>query len=117
MKPPYPHITAHLDLVSNKKARLCPIPLRLSSVPAAIEHASAAKTTREPVMHIFDPLDIAQVYLSPTPYRNAFIESLVIGKSRLRGQPTAGMAFKEENGRLILLDIISSSSAARIPRW
>ena len=68
-------------------------------------------------MHTFDPLEIAQVYLSPTPYRNAFIESLVIGKSRLRGQPTASMAFKEENGRLIMLDILSSSPAARIPRW
>ena len=41
----------------------------------------------------------------------------MIRKSRLRGQPTAGMAFKEENGRLVLLDILSSSPAARIPRW
>ena len=68
-------------------------------------------------MHTFGPLDVAQVYLSPTPYRNAFIESLVIGKSCLRGQNTAGIAFKEENGHLILLDILSSSPAARIPRW
>ena len=78
--------------------------------------ASAAKTSRDPVMHTFGPLDVAQVYLSPTPYRNAFIESLVIGKSRLRGQSTAGKAFKEENGRLILLDILSSSPESRIPR-
>ena len=114
---PYPPSAAHKELISNKKARLCPIPLRLSSVPPAIEHASAAKTTREPIGHIFDPLDIAQVYLSPTPYCNAFPKSLVIGKSRMRGQPTAGMAFKEENGRLILLNILASSPAARIPRW
>ena len=58
---PYPPLAAHLELAINKKARSSPIPLQLSSVPPAIEHASAAKTAREPIGHIFDPLEIAQV--------------------------------------------------------
>ena len=41
----------------------------------------------------------------------------MIGKSHVRCQSTAGVAFKEDNGRLILLGILSSSPAARIPRW
>ena len=49
---PYTPSAAHKDLFSNKKARLCPIPLRLSYVPPSIEHASAAKTAREPIGHM-----------------------------------------------------------------
>jgi hypothetical protein len=71
----------------------------------------------DPMVHIFDPQDISQVYLSPHPYRSAFEESLVIGKSRLQGLPTAGMPLKNENGRLKLLDIKPSSPSARIPLW
>ena len=112
----YPPKLTAVCPIPTSKAQTCPLSIRLLALPEHL-HAAAAKTMRDPMVHIFDPQDIAQVYLSPHPYRSAFEESLVIGKSRLRGLPTAGMSLKNENGRLQLLDIKPSSPAARIPRW
>ena len=60
---PYPPSAAPLALASIKKAQLCPILLHLSSVKPDIEHSSAAKTARDPVGHIFDPLESGKIYL------------------------------------------------------
>ena len=55
---------------------------------AQFEHAAAAKTVAPPFFEP-DESDRAQVYLSPHPYDNAFVEKVSLGKFNLTGNVTA----------------------------
>jgi hypothetical protein len=116
------------------KAKNTPIPLRLSAAPtlnqitpaAAVTTGPYGNTSLEPRMHrlsIIDDMQLdrgetfAQVYLSPSPYCEAFEEELDLRKWNLTDHHTAGLNLIQRDGRLILADILKSTPAARIPKW
>ncbi len=57
------------------------------------------------------------VYMSPSPYHDAFDEVMDIGKCDFSKHPTAGMSLIEQNGRLILAHMAPSTPGAKVPRW
>ena len=57
------------------------------------------------------------VYMSPSPYHNAFDEVMDIRKWDFSKHPTAGMSLIEQNGRLILAHMAPSTPGAKVPRW
>jgi hypothetical protein len=59
----------------------------------------------------------AQVYLSPSPYCEAFEDTLDLRKWSSADHHTAGLILQQKGDRLILLSIDKSTPAARIPRW
>jgi hypothetical protein len=61
--------------------------------------------------------DVAQVYLSPTPYNDAFEEVLDLQKFDFSQHRVAGMAFLPQDNRLILANMVASTPGARITRW
>lgn len=110
------------------------IPIRLTEAPIArIEAATAAKlaspyhnsaiTYQVNRLNIIQDMDLdreetfAQVYLSPSPYFEAFEEEIDIRNWTSNDHHTAGMVLVESNDRLILLDILKSTPAARIDKW
>jgi len=60
---------------------------------------------------------VAQVYLSPTPYNDAFEEVLDLQKFDFSQHQAAGMAFLPQDNRLILANMVASTPGARIARW
>ena len=57
------------------------------------------------------------VYMSPSPYQDAFNEVMDIRKCGFSKHPTAGMSLIEQNGRLILAHMTPSTPGAKVPRW
>ncbi len=57
------------------------------------------------------------IYMSPSPYHDAFDEMLDIRKCDLSKHPTAGMSLLQQNGRLILAHMAPGTPAAKVPRW
>ena len=60
---------------------------------------------------------MAMIYMSPSPYRDAFDEIMDIQRCDLTKFPTAGMSLLEQNGRLMLAHMSPSTPGAKIPRW
>ena len=58
---------------------------------------------------------MVMVYMSPSPYHNAFDEVMDIQKCDLSKYPTAGMSLIEQNGRLILVHMSPGTPGAKIP--
>jgi hypothetical protein len=123
--PPLPHKAPHK---LPTKAVIYPIPLRLSPQPSfPIYAASAAKThvmmddpTQGELWKIWNESKeevFRQIYLSPTPYHDAFEEKVDIRRWLPSDNPTAGLRLVQENDRMILVSIDKSTPAARIPRW
>jgi hypothetical protein len=63
------------------------------------------------------PADVAQVYMSPTPYNDAFEEELDLRKVDFSQHRAAGMTFLPQDNRLILISMAPSTPGARVPRW
>ena len=64
--------------------------------------------------------DMAQVYVSQSPYDSAFEEELNLKRFHKYAHETGGLLFhklEDYNGRLVLKDIKKSTPAAKIPRW
>jgi len=57
------------------------------------------------------------VYMSPSPYHDAFDEVMDIRKWDFSKHPTAGMSLIEQNGQLILAHMAPSTPGAKVPRW
>ncbi len=60
--------------------------------------------------------DVAQVYLSPTSYKDAFEEELDLQKFEFTCHRAAGMTFLPQDNRLILTSMVPSAPGARVPR-
>ena len=87
--------------------------------PAAAAAKVSANTSPHTILHEFgiSSKDMALIYLSPSPYSNAFeevIERRYFGRTK---HATGGMCFTNKNKCLILTDIRPSTPAAKIPRW
>jgi hypothetical protein len=60
----------------------------------------------------------AQIYLSPSPYFEAFEEELDLRKwSSTNDHRTAGLSIIKNQDRLVLANILRSTPAARIDKW
>jgi hypothetical protein len=59
----------------------------------------------------------AQVYLSPSPYFEAFEEEIDIRTWSPNDHHTAGFMIIQRDNSLILADILKSTPAARINKW
>jgi hypothetical protein len=57
------------------------------------------------------------IYMSPDPYHDAFNEVIDLRCFKLEKHSTAGLAFLEKNGCIILAHISPSTPCAKIPRW
>ena len=60
--------------------------------------------------------DIAQVYVLPHPYNNAFEEEMEL-KYFDTNHPAGGLQFKTFNGQLTIGNMIAGTLAAKIPNW
>ncbi len=60
---------------------------------------------------------MAMVYMSPSPYHNAFDEVMDVQKCVFTKCPTAGMSLLEQNERLILAHMSPGTPGAKIPQW
>jgi hypothetical protein len=60
---------------------------------------------------------MAQVYISPSPYNDAFKEVLDLRKFNIDKHRAAGMSFIWQDSRLILGAMVPSTPGARVPRW
>jgi hypothetical protein len=121
--PPMPEPTTKLKSIT--RAINCPIPLRLSEAPQLQITARAAKVAHTQQNHgIIDEMRLdkeevfAQVFLSPSPYYEAFEEEIDIRKWCSSTQHrTAGLSMIKNQDILILANILQSTPAARIDKW
>ncbi len=61
--------------------------------------------------------DMAVIYMSPSPYHDAFLQTMDLRKFDLSNHATAGLEFYESGQRLHLKNIILSTPASKIPDW
>jgi hypothetical protein len=61
--------------------------------------------------------NIAQIYMSPTPYNDAFKEELDLRTLNISCHCAAGMIFLPQDDRLILASMAPSTPGARVPCW
>jgi hypothetical protein len=116
------------------KALNTPIPLRLTEAPTLRQESARAAKLASPYhgtaldlqinrLDIIKDMDLdreeafAQVYLSPSPYFEAFEEELDIRNWTTHDHHTAGLVLVNSNDRLVLADILKSTPAARIDKW
>jgi hypothetical protein len=116
------------------KAKQLYIPIRLTEAPSIPVTAAAAATTVNPyyntaIDHEVNRLSIidgmaldhdetfAQVYLSPSPYHEAFEEEIDLRNWTPNDHYTAGLVLIQRDGELILGDILKSTPAACTDKW
>jgi hypothetical protein len=61
--------------------------------------------------------DVAQVYLSSTPYNDAFEEAIDLRKFDFTHHRSAGLSLLQQDNRLILTSMVPSTPGARIAQW
>ncbi|KAL7529031.1 hypothetical protein ACHAXR_002756, partial [Thalassiosira sp. AJA248-18] len=84
--------------------------------------ASAAKLSQGTPHSILEEFEIdkdvmANIYLSPDPYHNAFPETLDLRRFDSTRTPNAGMSFTSSDDQVFIEHMKPSTPAARIPRW
>lgn len=124
---PYPIIPKSPLQKPPHKAILYPLPFRITPTPMDCPYAaSAAKLERMQEDIAVEFLTIGgedckstfqQIYLSPHPYFDAFEEQLDIRRWHTNDHPTAGLRLIEEDQRVFVHTMESSTPASRIPRW
>ena len=116
-----------------------PLPLRCTALPnhvaaaAACTFLSSVETDRDEASlplrcrqaqilesalaaeYNVDSSCMDMVYMSPSPYHDAFDEVLDIQKCDFSKHLTAGMSLIEHNGRLILAHMAPSTPGAKVP--
>jgi hypothetical protein len=115
-----------------------PLPLRCTALPNPVA-AAAARTVLPPVEVVRDEATLPlrcrcaqllasaiageynvnsscmdMVYMSPSPYHDAFDEVMDIQKCDFSKHHTAGMSLIEQNGRLILAHMTPSTPGAKV---
>jgi hypothetical protein len=141
-KAPWPEIVEKPLQDTPAKAKNIPLPLRMSATPVRKEQAARAakleteeiysgtmlhhsigktKTTPPDIiteMGLDKQASFEQVYVSPTPYADAFEETIDISRWNwdVRHQ-AAGMRMIQVDERVFLAGMDPSTPAARIPRW
>jgi hypothetical protein len=132
--PPLPNRDKPLKSLTN--AKITPLPLLPSATPTQISPAAAAAKVHLPNPYANKALEpsinrpnimedmkldneevFAQVYLSPSPYFEAFQEELDIQKWTTTDHHLAGLTLIEQDGQLILANILKSIPAALIGKW
>jgi hypothetical protein len=107
--------------IDTSAAIMAHIPTRLSSPPALVAPThrvcSATGATAISLDYNINPQDMAQVYISPSPYNDAFDEVLDLRKFNIDKHRAAIMSFITQDGRLILGTMVPSTPGARVPRW
>jgi hypothetical protein len=132
-KPHTPQIASYPPMPSNtspmhqfKKPINTPIPLRLTEAPTHNEIRARAAKMECPTkgFGIIEEMQLdkeevfAQIYLSPSPYFEAFEEEIDIRQwSSTNDHRTAGLSIIKNQDRLILASILRSTPAARIDKW
>ena len=125
-------------MTSTKLACLQPLPWNIFPTPAL---AAAAATTimlnpptlmatrkslppiSTPAIHdileeyLISKKDMAMIYMSPSPYDNAFEESLDLRHFSPTDHPTAGLSLISRDNRLFLASMSPGQPGAKIPRW
>jgi hypothetical protein len=112
--------------------RMHHLPVRLSPEPHCSE-AAIHSITRSPhlgtsiaplandtttlLLYGVSAANVAQIYMSLTPYNDAFEEELDLCKFDFTHHHAAGMSFLPQDGRLILASMVPSTPGARVPRW
>jgi hypothetical protein len=129
---PYPSIPTKKPTATPTMALNSFLPLRLSETPTttAARAAKVENPYEDTILHPrYHKLDIiqemnldrddtfAQIYISPSPYCEAFEETLDLRKWTPRDHQTAGLVLQQKGDRLILISIDKSTPASRIPRW
>ena len=110
---PYPPLAKTPPHKLPTKARIYPIPFRISPQPEARVYAtSTAKTNANPaktaqcdngiIGHESYEEIFRQIYLSPTPYHDAFEEHLDLRRWYPTDHPTAGLRIIQEGNRAFL---------------
>ena len=101
-----------------------PLPLRESLGTRSHSHPAAAAarvhSTEPPTVvdeYNITKKDLAQIYISPHPYDDAFEEELPLATYKAADHPTAGMEFDLVDDRLTLTTICPGAPAHRISRW
>jgi hypothetical protein len=111
---------------------MCHLPLRLSPAPHCTD-AGINSITRSPhlgtcialitnntttlLSYGVSAADVAEIYMSPTPYNDAFEELMDLRKFNCTHHRTAGMSFLPQDNRFILAFMAPSTPGACIPRW
>jgi hypothetical protein len=67
--------------------------------------------------HDITSKEMEMVYLSPSPYNNAFEEVLDLRRYNPTISPTAGIVCEEKSSRLFLKEMQKSTPAAKIRAW
>ena len=124
---PYPTISPSPLQKLPSKAKLFPLPFRISPTPPGTPYAASAvkaESTKEETAVEFLTIGgdkpsgtFQQIYLSPHPYYDAFQEQLDIWQWHPNDHPTAGLRLIEEDQRVFVVMMDSSTPASRILRW
>jgi hypothetical protein len=61
--------------------------------------------------------NVAQVYMSPSPYNDAFKEELNLRHFNFTQHQATGMSLIQQSNQLILASIVPSTPGAKVPRW
>ena len=108
-------------------AQLCPMPFCISPEPNDMVYAASAakmethlrdtviefiQKDREGKNEVFQ-----QVYISPSPYYDAFTKRLDLRRWHPNDHPTAGLRLIQDDGRVIIAAMEPSTPASRIPCW
>jgi hypothetical protein len=122
--PPMP--TTDSSINRYKKPINTPLPICLTEAPTRTEVNARAAKMECPTkgygiieeMKLDKEEVFAQIYLSPSPYHEAFEEEIDIRKwSSTNDHQTAGFSIIKNQDRLILANILRSTPAARIDKW
>ena len=125
-KPTFKHISVCV-------AHQFPLPLWLTATPQSVAARAAKLSTADPykdiVLETFNKdgsavvdyhitiKDIAQIYVSPHPFNDAFEEHVDLRRYDESKHAAAELRLTTTNSRLILDTIDKSTPCARIPRW
>jgi hypothetical protein len=119
-------------LPDTAQACMCHLPLHLSPAPhphSGTVHSinrsphlgtcivPAPDDTTTSLSYGVSATDITHIYMSPTPYNEAFEKELDLCKYNFSHHRAAGMIFLPQDDRLILASMAPSTLGTRIPRW
>jgi hypothetical protein len=79
--------------------------------------APLANNTTTSLLYGVSAANVTQIYMSPTPYNDAFEEELDLRKFDFTRHHAVGMSFLPQDDRLILASMVLSTPGAHVPCW